>query len=75
MDEYEIRKEKIRKLQELKINPYPYYFLKTHTTKEVKDNGEKLIENKQEVKVAGRIYLERDFGKTKFYTIADGYDK
>ncbi|MEO0121883.1 MAG: lysine--tRNA ligase, partial [candidate division WOR-3 bacterium] len=42
---------------------------------EVKDNGEKLIENKQEVKVAGRIYLERDFGKTKFYTIADGYDK
>lgn len=75
MDEYEIRKEKIKRLKELKINPYPYSFLRTHTSEEIKKNYEKLIENKEEVKIAGRIYLERDFGKTKFYTIADGYDK
>ncbi|MEO0097566.1 MAG: lysine--tRNA ligase [candidate division WOR-3 bacterium] len=75
MDEYEIRKEKIRKLKELKINSYPYSFLRTHTSREIKENYEKFIENKQEIRVAGRIYLERDFGKTKFYTIADGYDK
>lgn len=75
MDEYEIRKQKIEKLKELKINPYPYSFLRTHTAKEIKENYEKLIENKEEVKIAGRIYLERDFGKTKFYTIGDGCDK
>ncbi|MEO0089220.1 MAG: OB-fold nucleic acid binding domain-containing protein, partial [candidate division WOR-3 bacterium] len=75
MDEYGIRKEKIKKLKELKINPYPYSFLRTHTCREIKENYEKLIEYKEEIRVAGRIYLERDFGKTKFYTIADGYDK
>ncbi|MCX7836685.1 MAG: lysine--tRNA ligase [candidate division WOR-3 bacterium] len=75
MDEYEIRKQKIEKLKELKINPYPYSFLRTYTTKEVKENFERLTEKKEEVKIAGRIYLERDFGKTKFFTICDGYDK
>jgi lysyl-tRNA synthetase class 2 len=75
MDEYEIRKKKLEQLKELKINPYPHFFERNYTTKEIKNNFDKLFQNKTEVKVAGRIFLERDFGKTKFYTLADGYDK
>lgn len=75
MDEYLVRKKKIEDLKSLGIEPYPYSFLRTHNTKEIKEKFSELFEKKKEVKVAGRIFLERDFGKTKFYTIADGYDK
>lgn len=72
-----VRKEKIEKLKNMGINPYPYKYDKTHTTIEAKnlykeDQGEDLGEK---VKVAGRIMSFRRQGKTAFAHIQDEVGK
>lgn len=67
------RREKLRKIQEKKINPYPYRFERTHLSKEILDNFEKL--QSDEVKVAGRIIAFRSHGKSTFFHILDGAGK
>lgn len=63
------RKQKLEKLREMGINPYPYKFDRTHTSAEVKENFETL-EN-QNVRVSGRIMSNRLMGKAAFFHIAD----
>ncbi|RMF58689.1 MAG: lysine--tRNA ligase [Calditrichaeota bacterium] len=67
------RKQKLQKLIELGVNPYPYKFERTHTTKEVKEQFESL-EN-QTVRVAGRLMANRLMGKAAFCDIRDMYDR
>ena len=62
------RLDKLNKLKQLKINPYPYKFEKTHQSKEILDNASKI---KKPVSVAGRLVTIRNMGKASFAHIQD----
>jgi lysyl-tRNA synthetase, class II len=66
------RREELRQLLERGVNPYPYFFDKTHTAAailaEFKDDE---AENWQTVAVAGRIMTLRRMGKASFFHIQD----
>lgn len=59
------RIEKIKKLRELGVNPYPYSFSKTHTTAQASRSLGKKI------RTAGRIMALRGHGKIIFADVAD----
>ncbi|MEM3362383.1 MAG: lysine--tRNA ligase [Candidatus Anstonellaceae archaeon] len=63
------RLEKLNKLIELNINPYPYFFKRDHFSLDIINNFEKL-EGKR-VSLAGRIIQFRDFGSLIFFHILD----
>src|SRR3989338_4036418 len=68
------RKEKLRKLRELGINPYPYKFDRKHLSSYINKKYSKLEHgNKSEevVVVAGRILQLRKMGKAAFAHIQD----
>ena len=63
------RWEKVEKLREMGIDPYPYAFERTHRAKEITEQFESL-EN-QPVCVAGRIMANRLMGKAAFVDLQD----
>lgn len=63
------RREKLLKLKELGINPYPYYFDRSHTAKQILENYTEL--DQKEVTIAGRIMSNRLMGKVAFFHIQD----
>jgi len=65
----EFRKEKLNKLKELGINPYPHKFSPTHKSIEILD-GFNNLENKI-VCIAGRIMALRKMGKASFIHVMD----
>jgi len=65
----DFRLEKLAKLRENGVNPYPYTFSKTHSSVEVKELYDKL-EGKTVI-VAGRIMSLRKMGKASFCHIKD----
>jgi len=65
----DFRIEKLEKLRENGINPYPYSFNRTHNSEEIKSSYEKLEE--KTVIVAGRIMSLRKMGKASFCHIKD----
>ncbi len=69
------RREKLKKLREKKINPYPYNFKRTHSSSEIIQNFEKLSGDETEVKIAGRMISLRLHGKTLFFHLLDGAGK
>ncbi|MEO0155534.1 MAG: lysine--tRNA ligase [candidate division WOR-3 bacterium] len=71
----EERLNKLNKLKELNINPYPYRFDRTHNFSEIKQNFEKLFASQTVVKTAGRIIAIRGHGKTTFATLNDENEK
>lgn len=68
-DEYTVRKEKLKELLELGINPYPYSFEKDATSTFLKHNTDDLLG--KYFSYAGRIVLKRVFGKLIFATLRD----
>ncbi|HSD14848.1 MAG TPA: lysine--tRNA ligase [Flavobacterium sp.] len=63
-----IRREKLGKLRELGINPYPAnLFPVNHTSKQIKD----AFEEGKKVVVAGRLMSVRDQGKASFAELQD----
>ncbi len=64
-----VRFEKLNKLKELGINPYPYAYEQTHKSAEIKAHFEQL--EKQTVSVAGRMMTVRLMGKAAFCDIQD----
>jgi len=68
----EARLDKLKKLTEMGIRPYPYRFERTHMAHEVADRLEELAAAKTEVKVAGRLIARREHGKTIFGSVEDG---
>lgn len=68
-----VRREKLRELLELGIDPYPApLYNVTHTAKEIKENyNEQTAENFKSVSLAGRIMSVRDMGKANFAVIQD----
>jgi len=69
------RRDKLKKLKEKKVNPYPYKFDRTHSTEDILNNFESLEKEEKEVTTAGRIVSLRKHGKSLFFHIQDGYDK
>jgi len=63
------RREKLLKLKEMGINPYPYKFDRTHTSQQIRENFDEL--NEKEAAVAGRIMSNRRMGKAAFFHIQD----
>jgi len=71
------RLEKLNKLKELGIDPYPHTFQASHTVSEVvrqfsEKSTEELESEHAELRVAGRILMMRQFGKAGFLQIGDG---
>lgn len=70
-----VRREKLQKLKEKGINPFPYRYSRTHLSAEILADFEKLSESEQTVRIAGRIISWRGHGKTLFAHIQDGSGK
>ncbi len=66
-----IRYNKARQIEAEGMNPYPYKFDRTHTTAQVQEEFDQLFENETVVKLAGRLMLVRDMGKSIFADIHD----
>ncbi|MFQ5649638.1 MAG: lysine--tRNA ligase [bacterium] len=64
-----VRRQKLERLNELGINPYPYSFKRTHASKEILANVDALLE--KEVSVSGRLMSIRGHGKVAFAHIMD----
>ncbi len=69
------RREKLKALREKNINPYPYLFKRTHTSRDILDDFEKLESEGTAVSVCGRITSLRPHGKALFFHILDGEGK
>jgi lysyl-tRNA synthetase class 2 len=65
----QIRRDKLNKLREMGINPYPYQFDRSHFSAQIIDNFESLQE--KSVSVSGRIMSDRLMGKAAFFHIQD----
>ncbi len=71
----EERLKKLKALNDLGINPYPYRFDRTHTLKDIKDNFDKLSKDDTDIMCCGRILSIRGHGKTIFITLGDENDR
>ena len=78
----DITQQKLEKLAALRaagIEPFPYGYHRTHTTRQaldiVEQNKENLLTQEFKVNVAGRIMAKRGMGKTAFMDLRDGSGK
>ena len=74
-----IRREKLKTLKDLGVDPFGTKFIKTHTTKEIKTEYNKydhdeLEKLNKEVIIAGRIIRKRGQGKAGFLVVQDRDD-
>ena len=70
-----VRLEKLKKLQQKGINPYPAHSAKTHTIAEAISQYDTLEANKEVATLAGRVMSLRPQGALIFLTIFDGTGK
>lgn len=70
-DQIKARLEKLKRVKDMGVNPYPYSYERTHLTSEIVDNFEKLSETEETVKICGRIMVFRKQGKASFANIQD----
>jgi len=70
-DLIKIRREKVLKLRELNINPYPYRYEPTHHIDKVLEDFDALAEKEEVIRLTGRIMLKRKMGKSFFAHIRD----
>lgn len=63
----DVKLEKLDRLRELGVNPYPERFERTHTLAEAAE----LPEGTAGVRIAGRIVSRREFGKLTFFDLQD----
>lgn len=66
-----VRKEKLKRLKELGIDPYPSKAFRTHKIREIIENKETLLKKEVKLKVVGRIRSLRKMGKASFFHIED----
>ena len=71
-EQRQARIDKLQRLRELEVNPYPYSFDRSHSLSELLAGPEAFAESEEEVSVAGRIRALRDHGKSIFADIEDG---
>lgn len=69
------RLQKIEKLNEAGMNPYPASVPRDYSVKEVKESFEKLSGEGKDISVAGRVMIVRGQGAILFIVIQDGTDR
>ncbi len=74
-DEREVRIEKLKRLREEGIDPYPHRGDRSHVIEEILNNFDELVDKKETVVVTGRIRARRMHGKTCFMDIQDESSK
>ena len=67
-----LRKEKLNRLRESGIDPYPARFTRTHTATEAIEKLGDALEDSDPVVVAGRVTALRAMGKASFMDLRDG---
>ncbi|OGC77829.1 MAG: lysine--tRNA ligase [candidate division Zixibacteria bacterium RBG_16_50_21] len=72
---FRIRREKLEKLRQQGLNPYPYCFKRTHFSSGILANFDQLSSSNQTVKIAGRIITLRSHGKSLFFHCLDDKGK
>ncbi len=76
-EQHQIRLQKLQELHEMGINPYPYNFEVTHSSKQILENKELVKKDNQseedatQVAVAGRVMTRRIMGKSTFFNLQD----
>lgn len=74
----EIRKARLKKLENIKeagLDPYPARTFRTHEIQSVLADFDSLAESKQEVKIAGRVLAFREHGGSAFADVINGSAK
>ncbi len=66
-----VKKQKLKKLQDLKINPYPNRCKRTHKIIQLLSKKEEYIKNEEVVTITGRLGAMRRMGKVGFGNISD----
>jgi lysyl-tRNA synthetase class 2 len=66
-----LKKEKLGKIRELGINPYPTSCQRTHYIKDILDNEAEYLANNQFVQITGRFTAMRRQGKIGFAVLSD----
>jgi lysyl-tRNA synthetase, class II len=77
-DQEIIRRDKLKQLQEMGIDPYPAALYRVNTsTKYIRENykGESNAQDFKDVSIAGRIMGVRDMGKASFAVLQDSVGK
>ncbi len=69
------RIEKLNKLRELGVNPYPYTYNVTHNTEKLLADFDELVEKETKIQTAGRIMAIRKMGKAAFMHIMDEWGR
>lgn len=70
-----MRLEKLARLREMGVEPYPYRFRPTHKAAQLNEQGDALIESGEEVALAGRLMAMREMGKAAFAHIKDNHER
>ncbi len=76
-EQHQIRLQKLQELREMEIDPYPYRFETSHTSKQILSTPELIIkddqaeEDAEHVSIAGRIMTRRIMGKSTFFNLQD----
>jgi lysyl-tRNA synthetase, class II len=79
-EQFEIRLEKLKKIEALGVPAYPYEFPRSHTFAQViaahrDHSAEELEKVPSSYKLAGRIVAVRDMGKSAFMHLLDGEER
>ncbi len=70
-DQTAVRLEKLQKIRDMGINPYPYRFHCSHNTQHLIRDKELLVESKKHISFAGRIVRFNRKGKMTFIHLKD----
>jgi lysyl-tRNA synthetase class 2 len=65
------RRQKLERLRDAAIEPYPYRYDRTHSSAELRADEERLSGDATLVRVAGRLMGKRGMGKTLFAPLQD----
>jgi len=70
-EEEQIRSERLKKIEDLEINPYPSRSHRSHTAQAVIDGFEELEQSQTPITVCGRIRVLRKHGGISFISLQD----
>lgn len=76
-EQHEIRLQKLEELRKMGVNPYPFSFDVTHTSKQILENPDLIKKDDQadedapQVSIAGRVMTRRIMGKSAFFNLQD----
>ena len=74
-DQIQARLDKLSRLKEQGINPFPYKFERSHTSKELFENQSSLLAEEAVVRYAGRVVRFNRKGKMAFMHLKDQWGR